>query len=549
MVPTLDSRIKPSHLVPPPIASHSNDGSATTVTEATWTSDEEISRSYSGKYPIHDDTNGSTKLRFWILRILYMNGFLADDWGSRTVETIAFFCTLAFVLLPPAFEDLFFFTLLVTQLFYSCDLFPDMANHENYYLVVCLVLLPHHVHVCLRQGMKWFGRIGLGSQTQSKTARRLDRSSDTRNGSPCNDDTVKIHETVNTAKWLVIILYFFAGFHKLNRDFFDVDVTCSFEMVDRLLEPLHLQVYHDFPLWLQNCLPVLVIFLELVPALLFACVPSWHYWAIAMLLSVHGPLSLVGFADFSAIGMVNMFVFVPPTVVAQEMPRKRYFATVTIGLALVRFGLKYLKEQYSAVDYKTNTVKVADAVEGLLLIMAFIPVWIPYFRTKISTNATVCPPRQWWNRAMALVFVFFCMNNYLGLRTTGTASMFSNLRTEGNSSNHFLLASNPIKVFDYQEDLVFVVDADERIWELYRYQFNPAVWLPWIQFCRNVEQAIADQHPQVYLKVHYQGLDYETHDLSFDRNFTAHFTIPWWQSKYFEFREILEPDQKQECFW
>ena len=34
--------------------------------------------------------------------------------------------------------------------------------------------------------------------------------------------------------------------------------------------------------------------------------------------------------------------------------------------------------------------------------------------------------------------------------------MFSNLRTEGGSSNHLLLKNNPLEFFDYQKDLVYI---------------------------------------------------------------------------------------------
>lgn len=61
----------------------------------------------------------------------------------------------------------------------------------------------------------------------------------------------------------------------------------------------------------------------------------------------------------------------------------------------------------------------------------------------------------------------FATSNYLGLRTAGTFTMFSNLRTEGAASNHWILAGNPLKAFGYQDDLVEVLafpDAVPAIW-------------------------------------------------------------------------------------
>ncbi|KAL7555737.1 hypothetical protein ACA910_005152 [Epithemia clementina (nom. ined.)] len=186
--------------------------------------------------------------------------------------------------------------------------------------------------------------------------------------------------------------------------------------------------------------------------------------------------------------------------------------------------------------------------EGLLLVTAFVPVWYHYFRTNVP-GPTFRLPKSWWNRFVPALFIFFCMNNYLGLRTAGTVSMFSNLRTEGPRSNHFLLGSNPLKWFGYQDDWVYIVDADPRVSGDYRYQLNADVIVPWIQFCRLVEDVVYDEHRDLYLLVEYHGVEYETHDLSFDTNFTSQFQIPWWQSFFFEFREIYEVGEKQSCTW
>ena len=44
---------------------------------------------------------------------------------------------------------------------------------------------------------------------------------------------------------------------------------------------------------------------------------------------------------------------------------------------------------FTDVGYKINMAKVVDALEGLLWITALTPLWVLYFRTKMSTVATV----------------------------------------------------------------------------------------------------------------------------------------------------------------
>lgn len=60
------------------------------------------------------------------------------------------------------------------------------------------------------------------------------------------------------------------------------------------------------------------------------------------------------------------------------------------------------------------------------------------------------------------ILIFFGMNNYLGLRTAGTFSMFSNLRTEGQVSNHLIFSQNQLKIWDFQDDIIHILDIDRR---------------------------------------------------------------------------------------
>lgn len=58
---------------------------------------------------------------------------------------------------------------------------------------------------------------------------------------------------------------------------------------------------------------------------------------------------------------------------------------------------------------------------------------------------------------VVLMIGYVCMP-YLGLRTTGVFTMFSNLRTEGEGSNHYFMPS--VHLADYQNDLVVIGESD-----------------------------------------------------------------------------------------
>ena len=57
----------------------------------------------------------------------------------------------------------------------------------------------------------------------------------------------------------------------------------------------------------------------------------------------------------------------------------------------------------------------------------------------------------------SLLIFLFGFQNYLGLSTAGTFSMFSNIQTEGGKSNHLILHNNPFEIFPYQKNLVHII--------------------------------------------------------------------------------------------
>ncbi|KAL7564999.1 hypothetical protein ACA910_011966 [Epithemia clementina (nom. ined.)] len=529
---------------------------------------------------------------FWTFRLWYMNGYLfheADDWNYPKAIALTMGTMLAYVHVTPWAEDVVFVAFLVIQLYWYYQIFPSLANHSNLHVLMTLVLLPLHLQRCGRHVLAAAAAVARQVKKKSKnntagsssssvnnkikdkdTCRKINNDQDYKGNN--NNNNVKDKDcctmdavaatTITTAtitqaasaaekaatsdslsslRCIIVILYFWAGFHKLNTDFFDLQVTCAFEILTPILN--NMDPRQTLPLAVQPYLPAVVIAMELLPALFFFFPKNLQKIGILLLLLVHGPLSFVGFADFSSIGMANLFLFVSPRVF-QSNWWKPYFVGMTILFVTAQMYFGADKSQRHAahvVDYAFY--------EGLLLVAAFGPVWYHYFFGTNVPGPTIAWPKSCWNRFIPLLFIFFGMNNYLGLRTAGTVSMFSNLRTEGPRSNHLLLGANPLKLFDYQEDVVYILDADPRVSEDYRYQMNPNVRVPWIQFCRIVDEAIRDQHHELYVWVEHNGVQYETYDLSYDTNFTDQFQIPWWQRFFLEFREIYDEGEKQICTW
>jgi hypothetical protein len=52
------------------------------------------------------------------------------------------------------------------------------------------------------------------------------------------------------------------------------------------------------------------------------------------------------------------------------------------------------------------------------------------------------------------------LSPYLGLKTENSYAMFSNLRTEGNISNHYIMPTS-FQIFDFQKDMVEIVSSSD----------------------------------------------------------------------------------------
>jgi hypothetical protein len=87
--------------------------------------------------------------------------------------------------------------------------------------------------------------------------------------------------------------------------------------------------------------------------------------------------------------------------------------------------------------------------------------------TKVSRNANetgslfFSVPRAFFLLVPIIVFLNG-LSPYLGLKTENSFSMFSNLRTEGNVTNHYIVPVS-FQVFDFQKDVVEIVSSSDSL--------------------------------------------------------------------------------------
>ncbi len=149
---------------------------------------------------------------------------------------------------------------------------------------------------------------------------------------------------------------------------------------------------------------------------------------------------------------------------------------------------------------------------------------------------------------LPLLLLLFGMTSYFGLRTAGNLSMFSNLRTEGATSNDIILGKNPLKIWGYQEDTVRVLKFSHSAASLHSH-YAPT-WLrrrelPVVEF-RKLVHTWAKRGMEIPIVFEYQGKVYASDNIAADPTWRP---ARWdWEMILLDFR-VIQPKGPNRCRW
>ena len=350
---------------------------------------------------------------------------------------------------------------------------------------------------------------------------------------------------------VVILVYVWAGFAKLNTDFFHHEVGCAADFATNAIEAFHIPVIAITPPFAFG-IAAFVLMWEIGGgvALLFR---RLQLPVLVLCIIVHAVLAQLIFFDFTALAFALLLMFVPDAqwhVLAQKATfqcgalRIRrgtlYFAcfavaTCTTGLLLWSDpgGIGHHRWQVLAIDggYLFVVWPVVSSVWHGETVWRGTPVW--------SGGA----PR--WTAVLPLVVCLWALQPYVGLRTAGSFTMFSNLRTEGLTSNHLLLASNPLKVWSYQEDVVEVVRLDARHARNSQERLSGHK-VPLVELKKRILTWKERELPSMKAELRYRGKNVTTEDIVADNPWG---TTDWSLEMYLlDFRKI-QTDGVNRCRW
>lgn len=298
----------------------------------------------------------------------------------------------------------------------------------------------------------------------------------------------------------VIVLYGFAVLHKLNADYFDPGVSCGPQLFREMGDHLPFLPsggWVDWPGIIGSLLAEAAIGLLLV-------FRRTRALAIAIGLPFHGMLVFhfnLYVGSFTALVFSLFALFLPLPYVERitrwrPLPPAARYAPLAIAVIIIAAvaGLAWqrgadtpeeLRELVAATIGPLMRVVVtlyaaAIVVLGMRLLWMARPFPVGDAVFRFGHPAFVAVP---------VLLLFNGFSPYLGLKTQTSFSMFSNLRTELRSTNHFFMPVG-LRLAGYQEQMVIVEEATSPALQTY---CSAKEWIPLFELRRAaVEDTSAD---------------------------------------------------------
>lgn len=254
-------------------------------------------------------------------------------------------------------------------------------------------------------------------------------------------------------RWLLIIMYFFGTFHKLNPGFLSLDSSCAIPYLRGLPIP-------DFlveQVWVQWTAIYMTLFLEFTAMLLlFSSRTKYYGMLLGMPFHLLIGISAYGtLAHFSAFALTLHILFTPSNfshLIAKDnsMPpwlrNKNTIQLITIAIVMLQFIFAYLGAWM--------LMNILFGLFGTLLIAAVLK----YGSNKSKHSHYRLISRAGIINALPILFFIHCSGPYIGLNTAAVVEMFSGLRVEGGESNHYIIRKT-LDPFNYHKHVLYIEEA------------------------------------------------------------------------------------------
>ena len=335
------------------------------------------------------------------------------------------------------------------------------------------------------------------------------------------------------------VVYLWAAVHKINSDFLTDTFSCAFTYAANINEVYFKSMLPD-SVTLSPILPYFIILTELAIGLGLL----WRRTVfISLLLSIlfHVHLVALEFVDFSLVSL-SIFVLLLFSFQPNKSQRKRIAWIVALFVLLE--GAAGI---FSFYDFQKGSGSDSYWIQAL--IFAIFALSILFFGFQISfSNKKLLESKTSYNNLIfpALLFIFGGFN-YLGLSTSGTFSMFSNIKTEGSEWNHLFIPKS-FKLFHYQDKIYWTKSIESSFSMTTPEHIIEGAGTPEIELYRNISiWKKQGQGPRAF-KYTLNEVDYSQNNILKAPDF-LNSPYSWFEFKLLYFRRVQQPGFHNKCLW
>ena len=283
------------------------------------------------------------------------------------------------------------------------------------------------------------------------------------------------------ARTALLILYLFAVLAKLNTDYFNTDFSCAVVYISpfRIADPStsfasavsQITIYAS--LGLEILIPVLLYFkttrsIGVVIALVF------H-----LLLGLH-PTLAIAVMPFTFCIFAILILFLPDDwfrritarykLISARKPLCALACAIVIGLVFLNSATVIASTEYFNAPFSYDRLVRLHTlvfIPNAMTAIWFLGFGILSYRSKTNLSVAGSSERH---RSLAWLVLLLLIGNgmcpYIGLKTTTSMTMFSNLRTEKGLGNHQLIPT-AVRIFEFQDQLAQVVESNDPLLQPY----------------------------------------------------------------------------------
>lgn len=338
-------------------------------------------------------------------------------------------------------------------------------------------------------------------------------------------------------RWLLVGMYFYGVFHKINAGFLDPEVSCATALWREM--PFPESIRENVFLHVTGIWATFIVEGAIVALLLFR---ATRHLGIFLGIAFHSLLAISGYAfypTFSTLTIALHCLFLP----AWSHLRLAESPRVMHALNRLRSpgGLIVGSTVAAAIAiYAALGMLLSAALGWLLVILPFALLVLRFGREavhgpELPAGLRVVPSgvlalRPPWVPLIAALFFFNGAAPYLGLKTAQSFNMFANLRLEGGVSNHLLMDSpGP---FGYLDPLVEITES--RGIPYFSYVQNNDLRLVYYEFLNRVERAGPESRVS-YRMNGQEYIDHNRHDMQPEFERILH---PRWFRAWFHFTPV-----------